>query len=261
MKRIDFLGAPGIGKSTIYIELVKRRAKSDSWMIPEEAWIKIARQYSTQNAKSGKDYIIAALLRIGLFNKIYPDLSLRVLHKNQKEIIWNEREHYANFFEAALQSSTIKEKIPLRRLGGIKSFYSVARDVIFLEHSRIPGLVLFDESLSQKIFGVTMWREGMFESATNNYFNTIPLPEALIYCKLNPDETLNRIKQRGKIIPGHRDLDGNLLFEAIKVQLRIAAMGADILKNRGAKVLEIHTEDSLEENAEKITDAIRRDFV
>jgi adenylate kinase len=260
MKRIDFLGVPGIGKTTIYKEMITRRTKSDCWMTPEEARIKVAQIYTIQNAQSQKDYIIAALLKIGLFKKFHPRLASGVLQGYQQKIIWNEKEHYADFLEAALQISTIKEKMPLMRLGGLGSFYSKVKEVIFLEYSRIPGLVLFDESLSHKIYAVTFWRKGFFESCTKDYFNAIPPPEGIIYFKLNPEKTFVQIKQRKITMMSHRDLDDDLLLEAIKAQLEIAAIGAEVLKNRGVKILEVHTDDPLENNIEKIITFLRSGF-
>ena len=277
MKRIDFLGAPGVGKSTIYHELVRQRTKLDTWMTPEEARTKTKCEYSLQNARSVKEHAVAGLLKNGVCIKLLPSFSKRMLEtildtyqfdKYERETIWVEKERYADFFNVALKSATIEEKEPLRRLMGITHFYSVARDVIFLEHSSFPGLVLFDESLSLRVYGITRSRKGFFESATEDYFNNIPLPAGLIYCSLDPEKTFQRIKQRslpmpgqhGKIIPGHRDLESAPLLESIEVQLDKAAIGADVLRNRGVKVLDIDMKDSLTYNVNVIANALRGRF-
>jgi adenylate kinase len=262
--RIDFLGTSGVGKSTIYNKLVKNRSKIDNWMTPEEAKIKIAQKYSIQNNALIKNRLIAVSLKVDLFKKLHPILANAVIEKNQEDTIWVNKDKYTDFFEVALRGANIQEKIPLRRLSGIRAFYATVRDVIFLEHAQIPGIILFDESLSLRIYAVTMWRKGYYEEATIDYFNNIPPPFGIIHCKLDPDKTLSRIIQRkntcGNIIQGHRDLDNNHLLEVIKAQNDIAAVGANVLRNRGVKVLEIDTDDSIENIVKKITTAIRRDF-
>lgn len=268
MQRIDFIGSPGVGKSALYRELVQQRVKSDTWLTPEEARARIAYCYLENNTQSIKDYATLWLLKNVLLKKLHPILSNRILDGYQKEIIWREKERYENFFEVALKGATVKEKAPLRRLLGITNFFTVASNVISLYHSNIHGLVIFDESLSHKIYTITHWQKGYYENLTNEFFNTIPLPQGVIYCKLDPEKTLHRIKQRGmnihgrrgKIIPGHCDLDDNLLLESITAQLDIAAIGVDVLQKRDVKILEINMENSLEQNIKRITNAIG-DFV
>lgn len=264
MQRIDFLGAPGVGKSTLYNELVKQRVKSDTWMTPGEARARIAYEYSLQNARSVKNHVIAGLLKSSICKRLHPILSNKILAAYQKKTTWTEKDRYAKFFETALKGATIWEKDPLRRLMGITEFYSVATEVIFLEHSQFMGLTLFDESLSHKVYTITHWRKGFFEGMTNDYFSHIPLPTGLIYCKLEPEETFNRVKQRsitvpgqeGKIIPGHRDLNDNLLLESIKAQLDIAAIGAEVLRNRGVSILEVDMADTPAHNVKLIANAL-----
>jgi len=257
MKRIDFLGAPGVGKSTTYKALVNNRRKKDSWLTPKEAKNKIAYEFFKKDAYSKKKLLTLYNFKHSLFKRKYNRSINRIITEQQKDIFWEKQNEYKDFLEIALKGVSIKEKEPLRRILGINWFYIIFSDVIFIENSNLPEIVVFDESLSQKVYGITHNCKGFFENTIKDYFRNIPLPQALIYCKLDPKETFNRIKNRRKIIPGHRQLESDQLNNNIKVQLEIAERGADILKNRNVGVLEIDLNDSLEFNIEIISNFLK----
>lgn len=96
------------------------------------------------------------------------------------------------------------------------------------------------------------------------FYLHMPSPAGLIYCYLDYYETLKQIRNRqndGIISFSHRDLnnntlivDDNQLSKIIQIQAEIASKGADILKQRGVKVLEVNMEKSLQNNVIKISE-------
>ncbi len=257
MQRVDFLGASGVGKSTFYKELLNNRTKSAVWMTPIEAKTKIAYQYIRQNGGSVKEYLFRAMLKRALCKRLHPLLVRNILFNQQQESIWREKDRYAQFFETALKGATIKEN-PCLRLLRIVWFYEALNDVLFIENSKLSGLVLFNDSLSQRFNIILSSSQGYCKTLAFDYFKNIPLPFGLIYCKLNEDKTINRIIKRStiKTIFAHRDIEFEVLFKNIQLQLSIAEIGADVLKSRGVKVFEIDMENLPENNVKLITDAL-----
>lgn len=261
MNRIDFLGAPGVGKTTLYDELVRQRTRIDRWLIPVEAKVEIAKKKCLVENFGKKELLFSFFLKTGLFQQFHPSFTNLLLSKYQKETIWNQKDKYADFIEIALKGAAIPEKIPLRRLLGLTWFYSIVNDVIFLEHADVNNIVVFDESLSHKVYSIIESQEGCYENLTEEYFQYMPPPNVLIFCKANPKKIQHRIKQRentnGKLIPGHRDLDVFSLFERIKIQCHVAEIGASVLRDRGVKVIEVDMEYTLDHNVHKVINLLR----
>ncbi len=257
MKRIDFFGAPGTGKTTIYNELFKRRTKRDKWMTPEEAKGLIAKQYCKQEMKSLRDTILTAVFYMPGLKKIKFVISNSILSSSSHEILLQNNERHHDFFSAVLNGAAAAEREPAHRLLGLNRFFSVCRNVLLIENSPLQRHVLFDESLVQKVYGITNPQKGFFEKATEDYFKKIPLPAGLIYCKLDPETTYHRIKQRPKIITGHRDMDEKDLKDIIGAQIEIASIGVSVLRNRGVQVLELYTGTTLAQSVKTVYNFIR----
>ena len=82
MKRIDFLGAPGVGKTTLYNNLLQQRNHREKWLTLEEAKLLITKRHVRSNFHSLKEF--ARLL-------ILHTVNMRVLQKNLVKIymyIW-----------------------------------------------------------------------------------------------------------------------------------------------------------------------------
>ena len=94
INRIDFVGPSGVGKSTLYYELLKRRGKNDKWMTPTELKIKIAQLESKKYFHSARSWIRSVILNIRLFTLIHPLLAETILTKYQYKylVLWEKQE-------------------------------------------------------------------------------------------------------------------------------------------------------------------------
>ena len=156
MKRIDFLGAPGVGKSTINKQLINSQRKSSSWITPKEAELKLAREYLDNIPNKNKKELLAKIaLSNALFEPLRSTIVNKIINRIGSETIWANREKNNEFLNQALLGACIEEKDPIRRLMGINWFFDVVKTVAVVENSDYEDIVLFDESLSQKVYGVT----------------------------------------------------------------------------------------------------------
>lgn len=241
LKRIDVLGAPGVGKSTIYNELTKRRKKSSEWVTPEEAALLLAKEYLTKSSNATLKYFAISTFKIPFllrFNKLFAN---QIINQYGFKFLKEQSSNYNEFLDVALSGALIQEKEPIRRLIGINWFYGAYKRTLLFENSKFKNIVLFDESLSQKVYGITISKKKFFEKTCTNYFKFMPPPAGLIYCETDLKELFERITKRHKIIPGHSDLSKEELREYIEVQAEISEIGKNIIKSRGIPVIELDT--------------------
>ena len=246
MKRIDFLGASGAGKSAVFDAIARSASREKQWFTPKEAKTAAARQYIKQNKRMVKDFKPTLLLNLPLFRPFHPQVSNYVLRTHGTKLLWENAQRDKPFLNTVLKGAGFENREPLHRLLGINWFVPVYRDVLIMENSPLESLVIFDESLSQKVYGITHWKQGAFEEITAAYFNSIPLPAGLIHFKIASQTAMERLNERPKVTTGQRNSTGEELFNVISAQVDIARTGADIIKYRGVKVLEIESELPIE---------------
>lgn len=256
--RVDFLGAPGVGKSTLFKELLKQRPKSKPWLTPREAKIIWAQQHASMYANTKRELLKAFLLKSKLFKKLHPALAEELIGPVLTQFLWDQKDKYADFIEVALSGAAIKGKNPLRRILGITWFFEMFSTTVFLTNNHNNRFVFFDESLSQKVFGVLDSSTIGYEDVVMNYFQHIPRPAYLVFCNLGSDILFQRIKTRNKIIPGHRNLTNEGLFEIIRVQQFIAEIGKKALIQRGSVIVELDMQNSLSYNIEVVQNSIKK---
>lgn len=295
MKRIDFLGANGIGKSTVYAHLLKRRrgAQAPSWLTLIEAKRRIAVQ-DLMRRRSTMDLARAATCYLPKMGKVFAEAyTIR-----KAENAFAEGGHpYQPFFEhcvetlmgAARPSSqrTAQGTEGMQRVvGGMGVAIpgpmttplpaaAVRKGVTptqYLSLSRIFGrlkelcllepleeTVVFDESLTHTLTG--MLTDIPSDLSVRAHFEEIPLPDGVVHLRASEDEVLRRIfikqRSRGPIVR-HRGLDEDELRRKARRTLRIAEIGASTLEWRGARMLRIDATEEPEANAEKIEEFIGR---
>lgn len=252
MKRIDLLGASGAGKSTTFHMIVGTSGRKQCWLTPKEAKAAVARQHMKQERMSAKNLMAILLLGLPLFNPINTQVSNYLLNAHSTQLLWDNAQIHNSFLEIVLKGASCEERDSLHRLLGINWFVPVYRDVLLMENSSIEQRVVFDESLSQKVYGITNWKKGAYEEITAAYFNNMPLPAGLVHLKLDCATAFDRLKERQKLTTGQRNLTQEELIDVINAQIEIASIGASIIKSRGVKVLELESESSIAQKSASI---------
>lgn len=146
------------------------------------------------------------------------------------------------FLESCLQQIAQNGKsdavLSLQRAGWL---LRTLREVALLNH-RLPTskVVVFDESLSQRVNSVAPWNEGGVE-ISREYFRLVPAPSALIHLSATPEVVLSRLRQRRMqtTIVAHRGLSEMELYDATAASAAIAEEGAKRLSERGVPVLSL----------------------
>jgi len=262
MRRVEFLGVEGIGKTTLYNELIRKRGKKDNWITLDEASDKIACKYSKERSRTSFIHLIASiLLRFPFQKHIKSSLCDLILQMPQEEAV-RQNGSYHLFFQSIMDFCNVNQYSQQLRLYRITELYKFACRIIYLESNDNSDLVVV-EGGAILAYGLLMshWLEDC-EDMVRNFFLNTPPPTGIIYCKLNSEETINRIQRRkesGIITLAHRDsknhkslVENNQLQNIIKNQSDMAAIGVKALKNKGVLILEIDMGDTQEKNILKI---------
>ena len=251
MVRVDSLGAPGSGKSTI-----ARLAGQDAVAVSPSAASKRAaiRAFGSNGGAGLKQ---RALLRI-------PGLRDTLLGKRteigEKKAFARFAEQHGAFLSTVHESFALSGRSQYRRAEGYYHFLRTVRRIAFLEEWLEDETVLFDESLSQKVYAVMPWDRGN-EAHARRYFEHMPLPTALIHLDADAAQVVRQVREReratGKLIPGHRGLSDEELMTTTDTCLHFARIGAECLQARGCPVLSLTASVPPEQNARRVAEFIQ----
>ncbi len=252
IKRIDFLGAPGIGKSTLYKALLREKLPANA-ITEKEAGRRALSNY-VKRQPWDKRVSYKALNTIPKLRKFY--VSTMEL-ECQREAHAEFMKHYEDFYRTAAACLGKTGRSERRRAGGYHSFIkkNMRWAVIHKHFNDENAMILSDESLSHRIFLLLPWSERS-KDAARQYFSHLPAPQGVVHVTSDADTVRARIAERKeaakKFIPGHENLDESELIKRIEGTLELARTGAAVLADRGVSVLELDGGEPVPSNTKKI---------
>ena len=249
---MDFLGAAGCGKSTLKNNLVKNVG-----VFAPSAAANLAIQRSLYNNGIELGVKHRLIARIPQLRKA---LFLRIIEAGEKTAFARFAEEHDAFLATVHESFSLSGRSQYRRAEGYYHFIRTVRRIAFLEQWLENEAVLFDESLSQKVYAVMPWDRGN-EAHARRYFEQMPLPAALIHLDADATQVVRQVREReratGKLIPGHRGLSDEELLSTTDACLHFARIGAECLHTRRCPVLSLEASEPLERNAQRVTEFVQ----
>jgi hypothetical protein len=254
MRMIEFVGCEGIGKTSLYKELMRSNAHSRKHILSEyEADHLIARNFLERNYSNIK-YAIG--IRMPVIKRLVHQEILK--REAQKELY-----KYKNQWEECariLYKNHSNSKLTLR-----SSFYSYAALLYKIERQALykndhsDHLVILEPGVFHKLNNILMYfQEDKIDKATNEIFSKIPIvPYALVYFQASPEFIRERFCQREGEKEGWKqdflDFDEERSFQKILVEQKIIHAGMKILKKRGARVLEVNSQVNMVDKLNAVT--------
>ena len=241
MKRIDFFGVPGAGKTTLYNELLKSHNRHDRWLTVEEAKIIITKRHVRGNFRSLKEFTRLLLLHTVNIRVVQKRLSEALHVSLANKALQKKLEEWMPFVELCGESLGDWSKPPFYRFLLARWFLSQLEDVALVESNYYGDYVLFAESLSQRATGLMPWDYSLVERQSLKYFNLMPAPYAVVVLRAEPQQVIKHIMKRSrqKIIAQHQGLSDHELLERAEIAAMIVEIGTKVLRERGIRILEL----------------------
>lgn len=255
MYRIEFIGAPAIGKSTVLKETIKLRGKNDFWLTSKEARIKIAKnkKYNKFNIQK----LFQFCLKMDIFKKMHNSLSSFIL-KEYENYIWDiansKYNDLVNLFLNDIYSR--KDLSSMEKLVFI-SFYNslLIKEYMIFDYFKINNLLVYDEGIihnneafiNEKLCGEFIKK--------NIQLKTNIIPSGIIYCFINNESVylkrrIERIK-KGNGVFFERQLNNKEIELLCSRSLKSANDKVNIFRKYSIPILEIDMSNPIEDNAKE----------
>lgn len=253
MKRIDFIGPVGVGKTTLYKDLLRRRKGGDAWLTPGEARAKIARTLYWNKARTAGDYIKYLALHLNSLKPFYEYLARNINSKKQLLAYEQEYDELSKLACAYAES----DDAPLLKIRNIALIEQDMESLSVLEEGTesVSNHVIFNESLTQKIFQWLM--SDLADEDIALLLPLLPLPDAFVYCHATPEVINERLIKREKTTFHHQLLNSDKGITTIERDTRHLERTSLLLPKAGVYGIKIDMTRPRRECVETVESFIR----
>ena len=191
MVRIDLLGAPGAGKSTLYEGMVEtrwRNTREKQWITPKEAQVQVVRRRSVSSQSFREiTYRVSTYLPV-----IRRFACKRVCAPISRRLFINNREEWEPFLTVCGDTVPTDQIVWHQRMCWL---YEKAQEVNFLRECLHSEVVIWDESLLHKIITLGLCISQAYRML-DDMLSKMPLPDAVIHCTAKSEIVFQRMESR-----------------------------------------------------------------
>ncbi|NLY38023.1 MAG: hypothetical protein GX044_01825 [Firmicutes bacterium] len=251
MRRIDFMGLPGSGKSTVYEALQKIKPRPGSWLSREEArekaLVRLVLAGCSGPGAAFKARIKALLIRSRLANRI-ANVAKNHFASRQELLYLHFAAVHGEFIKACaggFKLSPADEAAAIARFFlSAKWFLQKTAELQLLQEGLPPGdAVVFDESLSHKVFEVinfdTAPLSDLQVQQIEKIFAAIPPPAAVVLFMEDGAIVERRLQQQPRLRQRELLQAGRDLKRWLEDALVLIETGKRIYQERNVPILEL----------------------
>jgi hypothetical protein len=252
---VEFFGAPGVGKSTLFKEVIKKMPKD--WFTEQQAIFKSKSILGTGN-----------VLKCFFYRKLYSiPLTASFLTKiddpiNHRDLLSNFIKDFPVFYKLSLDTIFNSSSTSYRKTTAFLQLFESIKMRTLIRESNLVIKVLSDESLCQRMFTQLSEEDINEVQFVRSYFKNIPFDGRLIYVKLNEEEIVLRIqkryKQTKKLNYMNTGLSQEELLNQTKKYVNYVEIGVKTLELKGISVLHIDNSLSVDTNSNKIVNFLNK---
>jgi hypothetical protein len=254
LKRIEFWGSAGTGKTTYYKRLL---SENRNWITPSEARIKVVKSHFTYKYWGGKNWMI----KNNLFKRYHPKWAKsRVAgfaNANYNNLLTDD---FGPWIGAFLDGYTQKSDfIAFAAISHMRLFVRTLEDIMVFKNYLDNDVVVWDEGLLQHISKSYALRRIL--EATEQDLRSPVFPNGIIYFTASSSITFRRRKERAldkTVTSNPNDLilnDSDLKALCQNNELSDASVLSG-LGRAPIPVLIVNSEDSILENHSRISEFI-----
>jgi len=254
IKRIEFIGPSGVGKSTFYNHYLSQRKPELHWFSKEE----VVQQYANEiiNIKE-LPLRLQFYIKFGIKRKYYEQWFYRHFIKGYKNQIINESiDNYSILLDILIKDfAENKEVHPFNKLKMFNFYTQRLEELALVNHVGNNQKVLFDDGVIHNNSGLS--NPLYFESLKNcdTTILKLILPSGVIYCDLPLEENLKRRKNRigsGKGTFLEKDLDMVSLKKLTIHSNKKVSEKIQNIKNLGIPVLQLNMNDTIDKMVSEV---------
>ncbi|ERP31478.1 hypothetical protein [Chitinivibrio alkaliphilus] len=230
MQRVECIGAPGTGKSSLYRHLCSVRTRS--WRTEKDLSYDLV-------PRPLRGCVQATTL---LSTEVEERIVTTIRKRKSRPHAFTQNQEYAHFIADLLALFQKSSKPSWWKLAGLCSIKEILEDILFFESTHAPHErpLLVDEGVAHKAYCVLPGTDSHETKTLKHYFHHAPLPAAVLYLHASVETVYTRLSQRKKKLPLH----ATLTSEQLQREQDTARHIAEILANKGVSVLSLNAEQS-----------------
>lgn len=245
MQRIELVGPPGVGKSTLKNLMISRSMKIP---ILDQRYCILKEKFSSnmvrllQNVSFKNNNLLHSIAKMVIVPSKH-----RIMNRQSHKManMSDEYKRFMPYYINNLTNSPDKPENIHKRLWLFMESFSHAE---FCDAAAGKDIVVFDEGLAQRCVGLAL--TGISIEKLERTFFLCPLPFMLIKVKADKAQIIKRLQFR----------DGNKsdFIEMVELAEKASVLCAEIFKSRGCRIMEVTTNDDLLYKPEIIGEFIMR---
>jgi adenylate kinase family enzyme len=238
-KLVEFCGAPGTGKSTIYNELISIWKKDSNW-IPGENLYPVARL----NYKNVSGFINT------IFGKAKKQYNFAEMNSAAKRFIVQNEE----FMDCCWNNIYYRQKKSFNsednRFRAAEIWFKIIQKLQVINESGSCKFAVVDEGIIQRIDSLLYKSSGAEEEQVEitEIISKIMLPNAIVYIDADVDLSISRMKKRKKKLPQFEQLSTDELKKIYQDYRRRWLYTLELMKEKNIPVLTIDASKEVHQN-------------
>lgn len=253
MKKIEFIGASGVGKTTLFNDILKNRSEHASWITPTEARIQLAKTGQIDVPKFSMHGVMQTFLKLNVFKKRHAFLSDHVLRNLETKVLLESMSQYNDIIDLSLKEIAMDENVePYKKVSFIDFYMNlILHDILTIEKFSDHSLIVYDDGLIHNSYAVNDESKFHLMLEKNPALIEKVLPQGAVFCELSVEDNLARRKSRISKGRGHlleiQQNDENL-YKFCEESIHISNQIITIFEKYGIPVLRLNMNDSNEKN-------------
>jgi thymidylate kinase len=244
--RVEFIGVPGSGKSTVRKKLIERFKSIDKnqYLSIEEAFLEVS--------KVQVEKVYRVMLNI-LPKKIALNISNKLLNRNLMQFDAQNRflAKWGKSFEAFLASVEFDKMLTNERQLVISAYIEIG-SLFECINGKLPekAIVFFEEGFVQKSFMFISPLDSKYTDNSNLYtfLDNIPLPDLIVYINADPESCYARMLARPEGLTRRLNkVDKNSVLNFLKIcDSHLQTITNWLNKNKNINLIEINNNQDLD---------------
>jgi hypothetical protein len=255
MNKIEFIGAPAIGKSTVLQEVIGLRNREDKWLTSKEARIRIVENMECK--KIGMLGSVQFCLKHNMVKRLNDLMASVIIASYEKDIFEKMQGKYNDLAYTFLYNFPSDENLnAIQRFKRLGYYYELLfKEIMTLEYFQTKELIIYEEGIIQNnsAFENESTAKILFDKYSDREKNVIPT--GVIYCHLDDAIYLRRCRNRINTTNEmffDPSINDERLAELCRRKQNNIENKNNVLKKYNIPVLEIDMNNSEKENAKLV---------